>query len=157
MTDDAWKVSALRGVEILRGIPAADLATLAQNGQRRTFRAGGEVFRKGDLAEDLYVIAKGRVRVELAHAELTAPVIAYFGAGDLLGQEGLLDGDPRLSTVIALERTEVLALSADSLVEFVLAGGERCGPLLKRLSRRLQTVDDLARKYGRRDGDTAAP
>jgi CRP-like cAMP-binding protein len=82
------------------------------------------VIRKGDLAEDLYVIATGRVRVELAHAELMAPFIAYFGASDLLGQEGLLDGARRLSTVIALGRTEVLAL-ADSLVDFVLARGDR--------------------------------
>jgi pilus assembly protein CpaE len=46
-------------------------------------------------------------------------VIAFYGAGDVFGEMGLLTGEPRSATASALSETRILALPKDDFDEYV--------------------------------------
>src|SRR5207247_10638609 len=83
---------------------------LAERGRPRHFAAGVVIIRQGDASDALHVITRGRVRVERGQAGETPLVLAELGAGDVIGEMGLLDNAPRSATVTALEDTDSLAL-----------------------------------------------
>jgi CRP/FNR family cyclic AMP-dependent transcriptional regulator len=71
-------------------------------------------------------------------------VLDELGAGDLVGEMGVLDGEARSATVVAIETTVALELSAATLAATVLRHPEATTELLRLLSRRLRSTDELA-------------
>src|SRR5437899_10017004 len=111
----------LENVEIFRGVPAEELDRLAAAGIRSVFAIGALLTQQGDPADSIHVIVNGAVRVERSHPDLTEPVeLARLGAGEVVGEIGVLDGGVRTATVVAIEDTETLQLSAEQLVQTIL-------------------------------------
>lgn len=106
--------------------------------------------RQGDRAATLYVIVSGRVRVERGHPALAEPVVlAELGPGQVAGETGVLDGEPRPVTVVALERTEALEIDVATLSQTLVRYPQVAGAVLSTLSRRLRSADELAVEVAR--------
>jgi predicted acylesterase/phospholipase RssA/CRP-like cAMP-binding protein len=72
---------------------------------------GGEtLFRAGDPADSLYVIATGRLRVLVESPEGGLRVVTEVGQGGHVGELALLTGEPRSATVVAVRDTELARL-----------------------------------------------
>ena len=148
----------LSSVDIFQGLPPNLIERLAAQGQRRRFRRGDRLMCPGDVARCLQVIVAGWVCVARVHPDLDeAMILVECGPGDVVGELGVLDGEPRPDTVIALQDTETVELSAATLAQVLLAFPEDAAPLLPVLSRRLHTAADLARTYRPRIGKEAPP
>jgi CRP-like cAMP-binding protein len=76
--------------------------------------------------------------------------LAELGAGDVIGEMGLLDNAPRSATVTALEDTETLELHATVMALVVMQYPQVAAALLRILSRRLRSADELADALARR-------
>src|SRR5574341_2013272 len=63
------------------------------------------VFNEGDRGDSLYIIVSGKVQVWEGERLLNV-----LGEGDLFGELALLDPEPRLATVKAIESTRLLRL-----------------------------------------------
>ena len=138
-----------------RDIPLDGLRRLAEQGQPRSFEAGAELMRQGEVGNAMYVILRGRVRVERSHPDLTEPLaLAELGPGEVVGEMGLLDGSPRSATVTAVDETETVELSADVLGQVVVQYPDVSGALLRLLTRRLRSTDELADELARRRAAT---
>lgn len=75
-----------------------------------TYDSGSYVFREGDPADQLYLIASGHVAV-IKGADGEMPVVlSYRTNGELIGEIGLLYEGDRTASVIALEPTKMLAM-----------------------------------------------
>jgi len=134
----------LSRVAIFDGIPAEGLARLAQLGRVRRFSYGKQLMVQGRTADMMYVIARGRVRLDTVHPELTETVfLAELGPGAILGQEGLLDGETHSATATAIDETEAIELAGIVLSVTILKFPKVASSLLHALSRRLRTTDDL--------------
>ena len=145
-------LSMLAQVDIFQAIPQDILARLVEQGRRRTFSAGSRLICEGELAECLHLILTGRVRVERSHPTFSEPVVLVeCGPGDVVGELGVLDGEPRRDSVMAVERTETVELSATALAGAMLEHPE-LAELLPTFSRRLRTIDELATQHQRRAG-----
>lgn len=141
----------LSQVEMFKALPLDGLSALAQQGQQRSFPAGAQLMAQGEVGETMYVILQGRVRVERSHPDLIEPlVLAELGPGEVVGEMGVLDDAPRSATVIAVEQTETLELTAPALAQTILRYPAVAGALLRLLSRRLRTTDELAAELARR-------
>src|SRR5437870_13749 len=126
------------------GIPTAALAVLEERSGKRAFKAGSQLMRQGDVSDFMYVVVKGLIRVERTHPQVLEPVVlTELGPGEVVGEMGLLDGEPRSATVIAVEDTETVELSAGALAQLVLDFPEVSTALLTSLSRRLRSTDEL--------------
>ena len=131
-------------------IPLDGLSHLAERGRQRTFPTGSVLIRQGEMGHCMYVILRGRVRVERVHPEIPDPIVlARLGPGDVVGEMGLLDGSPRSATVIALDDVVVAELTSTDLSETINRYPEVSGALLRLLTRRLRQTDELAAKMAR--------
>jgi CRP-like cAMP-binding protein len=100
---------------------------------------------QGTVSDAMYIIIRGKVRVERTHPHLTAPVtLAELGPNEVVGEMGVLDHEPRSATVVAIEDTEALMLGASALAETILRYPQFMVSLLHTLSQRLRGLDDLA-------------
>lgn len=119
-------------------------ARLAAIGERRQFAKGDELMKQGDPATTMYVILAGRVSVVREHQDLSTPIVlAYLGPGEVVGEMGLLDGEPRSATVTAVEDTIAVEVPADVLDKAVRENPDLYGSLVKLLSKRLRSTDEL--------------
>jgi CRP/FNR family transcriptional regulator, cyclic AMP receptor protein len=84
----------------------------------KRIKAGAALIRQGDkLSQDfLILILSGDVRVESTAPGLAQPiVITVLGAGDLMGELGLINDTPRSATCIASTELAVAVLSRRSM------------------------------------------
>ncbi len=56
------------------------------------------IFRQGDLADALYIVLAGRIRISVNNPTGNEKVLNFAGVGDVVGEMGLLSGDPRSAT-----------------------------------------------------------
>lgn len=120
-------------------------ARLTALGERRVFADGEELMRQSDKAESMFVILSGKVSVVREHPDLSAPIVlALLGPGEIVGEMGLLDGDPRSATVTAVEPTITMEVPGPALAQCVVRYPELYGSLVKVLSKRLRDANDLA-------------
>src|SRR5258708_606014 len=78
------------------------------------------VFRQGDLADSLYVVLAGRIRISVSSPTGHEKVLNFAGVGDVIGEMGLLSGDPRSATA-ATSIDGIMLQLRNADVESVLA------------------------------------
>lgn len=126
-------------------------ARLAALGERRVFGDGEELMRQGAEASSMFVILSGKVSVVREHPDLSSPIIlAHLGPGEIVGEMGLLDGEPRSATVTAVEETVTMEVPGASLAQCVVRYPDLYGALVKVLSRRLRDTNELAAELAKR-------
>lgn len=79
---------------------------------------GGErLFSRGDPADAMYLIVRGRVKIALAELPSadSKGYLVELGPGDSFGEMSLLDDQPRSASAVAQEVTMALALARESL------------------------------------------
>ena len=134
----------LTDVDVFQDFTPAGLERLAAHGRSRRFRAGEALLRQGDIGGAMYVIVRGRVRVERSHPDLSEPAqILELGPGESVGELGVLDLTPWPQTVTAVEETDTIELSAVLLAETMLLYPVPAVGLLSALSRSVRTLADL--------------
>ena len=132
-------------LELFGALTQAEREAVAAGLRRLPYATNDVVFRKGESADSLYILARGGVRVmdedesggRMALAELTAP--------DYFGEMGLLAGQPRGATVIATEDVLCYRLSKSAFDEVLKARPEIADSLGHVLARR-QAENDATLK-----------
>jgi signal transduction histidine kinase len=80
---------------------------------RRIVAGGRYVFEEGDPSDEMFIVAQGRVMI-VKDAPGTEPVLlGYRNPGDIMGELSLLNDSPRTASALALDDTELLAISCD--------------------------------------------
>ena len=87
---------------------------LADRLAQAPFADGEALTRQGAVADWLYIIGSGRAEVRLFTAGGDYTVVKTLGPGDVLGEMGLLTGEPRTATVTALGETVCYRLDRES-------------------------------------------
>lgn len=93
---------ALRGVPLLRTLPAADLVAIWRCLKEMQAPAGTIVCGRGEPGEQFYVIQAGTLEVRLGLGPSGMP-LRRLEAGDFFGEMSLLTGAPRSADVVVLE------------------------------------------------------
>src|SRR5919205_585141 len=107
--DGGAVVERLSAVDIFAPLSADETSMLAQAAVRHVFAPGETVIRAGEPGSSMFVVHKGRVRVQVS--ENGRPrTVATLNEGDFFGEMALFTGEPRTANVLALEETEVLEI-----------------------------------------------
>ncbi len=140
----------LAEVSLFQAVPPEGLARLAMQGRRRHFSSGSQLIRQGEVSHSMHVIVQGRVRVERMPPGAQEPVVlAELGPLEVVGEIGLLDEGPRTATVTALTDTETLELESAAVAQIILEYPEVGTALLRLLSQRLRSTDELIEQLRR--------
>lgn len=107
----AEKPLELHEVELFKGRKQETLAALEACMDKRAFKAGESIFRRGDEGDELFLIRRGSVRIMLPLDDKQSHHLATFGRGDFIGEMAFLDRAPRSADAVAFSDTELYALS----------------------------------------------
>ena len=126
-----------------------DLYRMIQGGplsqlQSRQVKAGELVFAEGDTADCAYVVESGEVEIS-TRIEGVMRCIAVVGPGDLLGEMGIVDDEPRSASAVATMDGRLTIVSRDELAKRL----ETADPVLRLLLdvavKRLRTKIEVLR------------
>ena len=99
----------LSAVDIFAPLSTDEITVLAQAAVSHVFAPSETVIRAGDPGSSMFVVHKGRVRVQVSENGRSRTV-ATLNEGDFFGEMALFTGEPRTANVLALEETEVLEI-----------------------------------------------
>jgi CRP-like cAMP-binding protein len=110
-------IRLLSRCDLMRHLPPEEIERLLPLIRERSVSGGTILFRSGDLADALYIIARGEVEI-LAPGDMDA--IARLDAGEAFGEIALLHGGERTATARAAADSKLLLIDKadfDHLVE----------------------------------------
>jgi CRP/FNR family transcriptional regulator, cyclic AMP receptor protein len=105
----AHKIEMLKSIPIFHTLTRKELFEVDDLLHERTYEKGEIIFEKDEAGHGIYIILSGKARVKPC-PELPASALVELVQGDLIGEFSLFDENPRLATIIAVERTLMVAL-----------------------------------------------
>ncbi len=139
------ELSLLSDVPIFRLLDDNERATLAALFEQRSCGVGEVIFHQGEPGDEIFLVNEGRVQVFITSDTGEKIILGENTRGDVFGEISLLDGGPRTAAAVAIERTEVLTLDRDKLLELVERHPHVAIDLLTVMGQRLRGTDELLR------------
>ena len=133
----------LKGNTLLGGLPEADLEILVRKGCARTFAKGDVIYRRGEPGDSLMVILAGHVKITNVNADAKEVVLAFQGAGDIIGEIAVLHNKQRSANAIALEDTEGFLIPGRDVLIALEANPQAMVEMSQMLCERLRTASAI--------------
>src|SRR5688572_5089352 len=81
------------------------------NQSQKRFKAGEIIMRQGDFGECAYIIEEGQVEILIEKARGLIQRVGTRGPGTVIGEMAIIDDEPRVATVKALQDCKLLEIS----------------------------------------------
>jgi CRP/FNR family transcriptional regulator, cyclic AMP receptor protein len=133
---DDPKIRRLGEVALFRHCSAKELAGLASITDQAVLETGQVLCRQGEVATAAYVIDDGQATVKVGEH-----VIGSVGAGESVGEMGLLDYRPRSATVVAGTPMKVYVIDARRFESVLEDTPTLARNLLRELTGRIRDLD----------------
>jgi CRP/FNR family transcriptional regulator, dissimilatory nitrate respiration regulator len=143
-------INSLRTCQLFSGLPAGDLAAVAEITVVKPLEKGGYLFREGEPAHGFYIVQKGAINVHRVNAAGKEQVIQIFRAGDSFAEATLatLVGYP--ADARAVEASQVLLVQKSGFLTLLQRQPELALRMLGAMSAHLRDLvgqlEDLALK-----------
>ena len=128
-------------------VTAGPLAAAFRDGRRQRLRVGTTLFTEGDASSRVVLLLAGRVKVSTLSDEGQETVLAFRGAGDVLGELAAIDGEDHMATVTVVEEGEALVVPAASFLAVLEAEPGLAVALLRSVIGRLRNADRLRAEF----------
>ena len=125
-------VEVLRNSPLFAGFEPALFATMEREFEWLSYDQGEVLFSEGDEDDRLFIVVHGRLSIGRRDAHGRAMRIAWAGAGESVGELGLLGGHRRAATVHA-HRASVVVMLSRARYEALTGRVPECLILLNRL------------------------
>jgi len=116
------------------------------------FNEGDVVYRKGDMAQQMYIVLAGKIRLYLG-SEPVGDWSEELSKGDFFGEGSLLEPIPRSNTAVALEDSDLIAISRGTFLRMIRQNPEVSVKMMQRLAQRNR---ELGAKVDSHDGRAKA-
>lgn len=137
------KVLLLKSLSIFNETPETVLAEVAEILEEEEFTAGKDIFQSGELAQCMYIIFKGEVRI---HAQ--NQTLAILKENDFFGELSLLDTDTRSASATAVNDALLLKIDQEPFYELMESRIEVAKGIIKTLCRRLRAQNAKTLQQG---------
>jgi CRP/FNR family cyclic AMP-dependent transcriptional regulator len=138
----------LRRSALFARLSDAETDAILAHARTARYRAGAQIFAKGDPGDSMMAVLSGRVSVDAPSPDGRQVVLSVFHVGDVFGEIALLDGKERSADVSALTDCEILIVPRRSLWSLIERRPDICIDLILVLCERLrhttEQVEDLA-------------
>jgi carbon-monoxide dehydrogenase iron sulfur subunit len=138
LLDKISRARLLQQTTIFRGLDDESITAVQRLLVERTCPQGTVVFAEGDPPDALYVISKGEVRVSKHTRSGKEVTLAHLGQGDVFGEMGIIEGQPRMATVTTTEPSKLLMLPRVDFQALLREHPRISFSMLRMLSRRVR-------------------
>lgn len=83
------------------------------NQTRKIFKAGETIMRQGEHGDCAYIIEKGRVEILIEKSNGSVTRVGTRGAGTIIGEMAVVDNEPRMATIMAMEECHLLEITKE--------------------------------------------
>jgi len=118
---------------------------------RTHFAEGQILFREGDPSDGVFRLLSGTVDV-VRELDGDLILLGKVGAGQLIGEMGVVENRPRSATVRAASAVEAEFLNPTEFLDQIASSPRGARELIQRLSQRLREADDRIVNDERRSG-----
>jgi CRP-like cAMP-binding protein len=132
----------LDATELFAALPEDVLEQLRGQTTLQKLAKGDLLFSQGDPAQELFVVAEGRIAIATRSTDGRESMVAVLEAGALFGELGLFDDEPRSADARALTDSVVVALAYDEVRAMLQARPEFLWVIVRLLARRLRATDE---------------
>ena len=126
-------------------------AALDRRARPARFSAGEHLLHQHEPGDRVIVLLEGRAKVSYVTRQGRELVLRFCGPGELVGELAVVDGGPRLSSVVALEPVGALVLAAVDFRSLLGSEPAVAWKLLGMLSRRFRDADLKRVEFGASD------
>jgi CRP/FNR family transcriptional regulator, cyclic AMP receptor protein len=137
--------AVLKAVPLFASFPEDQLRMLTTVVSRKSVTRSTMVMAAGDATDSLYIVLSGRLKVMMSDAEGKEVILSILGPGEIFGEMGLIDDEPRSATVVTIEPCELLSLAKRDFKKSLAENFEMCMAVMRGLVKRLREAD---RKIG---------
>jgi CRP-like cAMP-binding protein len=141
---------SLASVTVFNGLTGEQLALLESSSTRLEPRDGTTIFTQGEPADSVYAIVAGdgHIRIGSVDRNSKALMVEIFGAGELFGEIGVLDGGVRTASALVEGRVQLMKIRdyafLAALETYPRLGMALCRTFATRLRRTSQLYQDAA-------------
>jgi CRP/FNR family cyclic AMP-dependent transcriptional regulator len=138
---------AMCATPIMTEVRRAAVEDLASSGALRSYRRGTYLFHQGDPADFVLFLWKGRIEVSSTSQTGHRQLLTTLDEPQFFGELGVLGGEHRTATALALEEATVWVLSAERFLGFLGKHFEATQALLRSMAKQIEAheafVEDL--------------
>jgi uncharacterized membrane protein len=139
---DPQHEALLAKIPLFESLTKDDIVALSTRVEEIVYEAGAVIFQQGEEGSSLFVIEDGSV--DISHGEGKGHVVlATLFPGQYFGELSLFDGAPRSATATAVQKTGVIRLDRDDLVDFVNRNPAAALRIIAEMSDRLRQTNEL--------------
>jgi len=145
LSDQAIAALAILGRNpAFKHVSKEHLDEIARHGHRRLFLPDAQLMEQGERSDSLHILVKGGAQVERQLPGRPEPLfLAELQPGDIVGEMGVLNGEPRSATVKALSDVETLEIKASPLKKIFQEDPDVLVAVMRVINERLKTTDDV--------------
>ena len=135
MLSTVEKVLILKTVSIFSETPDNVLADVADLLEEVNADANEIIFKQGESGDSMYIIIDGKVRVHTDER-----VLNHLGESEVFGEMALLDPEPRLASITAMEPTRLFRLDQSPFYQLMAERPEVATGIIGVLTKRLRDL-----------------
>lgn len=140
-TDDKRRL--LAGAPLFSGLAEREIDALVGVARTRSLKAREELFHKGDEGAQVYVVARGKLKVLTTSDEGDDIVFNIHGRGEMIGEIALLAGLPRTATVTAIQPSDLLVIDRRDFLACLRREPDVAVKLLRVVAERVKHLSEL--------------
>lgn len=95
---------------LLNNLPQADIDVLLSHAKIRNFKKNSIIMTEGDSSNSLYMVKTGRVKIYVSEEDGKELTLNVMEEGDYFGELSLFDGNPRSTSAVTTENTDLLVI-----------------------------------------------
>lgn len=126
---------------LFAGLTSAQWHALQARMRRDEWPADSPIINQGDVAHRFFLIEAGRVNVVLYTEEGEEVILGVLSVGEYFGEMGLLDGQPRSASIVAVEPSRTLSLDREQFLTFLREIPDAAMNIFRGLCERLRFAD----------------
>jgi CRP/FNR family transcriptional regulator, cyclic AMP receptor protein len=144
-------VSVLKSVEIFSGLSDAELAALEETCIHRSYPKNTVIINENDVADSLYVIESGKVKVYCSDKNGKEFIMNTLGHGDYFGELALLDDDRRSASVRTMEKADFCIIYKQDFNQVLDQHPNIAKTLIRNITRRVRALTEKVKSLALQD------
>ena len=134
-------VAVLQTLPIFASLPPARMEALGRLASLRHVARGGVVLREGENTNAIYFILNGALKVLVSDADGREVILTILGRGELFGEMGAIDDNPRSATVVATQSSDLVTINKSDFQQILSDNFEVALAIMRGLAGRLRVAD----------------
>lgn len=127
------------------------LAKITNGIFRKTYNKGDMIFHEGDIADKLYLLSSGKVKIYNFTKDGNEQILYVLSEGDLTGDVNLFKKGQHKFNAQALENTNVCILTKDAFDEIIRSNPDIALQIMQLVYERVTSLEESLQRLGTKD------